>query len=320
MTTVPSLLIPCGYTCLPYRVKMGVLHVPVWQLPRFPLQAVLSGAFGVEQTPVLVLHVPAVWQVAGDPQLTGFDPVQVPLWHVSVRVQALPSLQLVPLLALVAAEQVPVDGLQVPATLQVPAVQVTGFDPVQVPPWQVSVCVHMLPSLQIVPLVAFVGVEQTPVVGLHVPATWQVGAVQVTGLDPVQVPLWQVSVCVQALPSLQIVPLVALVGVGQAPVAGLHVPATLQVGAVQVIVGPGTHAPDWQASPTVQELLSLQVVPLVEATQAPVVIEQTLQVPHAAPAFCQAPFASQLCGWLRLQVLEPGTQDPVHVPLAALQT
>src|SRR4051812_31941863 len=60
MTTVPSLLIPCGYTCLPYRVKMGVLHVPVWQLPRFPLQAVLSGAFGVEQTPVLVLHVPAV--------------------------------------------------------------------------------------------------------------------------------------------------------------------------------------------------------------------------------------------------------------------
>jgi len=46
----------------------------------------------------------------------------------------------------------------------------TGF-PVHVPPWQVSVCVHASPSLQVVPS-AFAGFEHWPVAGLHVPATW----------------------------------------------------------------------------------------------------------------------------------------------------
>src|SRR5258706_6584169 len=47
-----------------------------------------------------------------------------------------------------------------------------------------------------------------PVPGLHVPALWPwSGAAQTTGLAPVQAPVWQVSVCVQALPSLQVVPL-----------------------------------------------------------------------------------------------------------------
>jgi hypothetical protein len=49
--------------------------------------------------------------------------------------------------------------------------------------------------------------------------------VQVTGLAPVQVPAWQVSLCVQASPSVQLVPFGAL-GFEQEPVAGLHVPAT----------------------------------------------------------------------------------------------
>jgi hypothetical protein len=33
-----------------------------------------------------------------------------------------------------------------------------------------------------------------------------------TGLLPAQVPFWQLSLCVQALPSLHALPLVALVG------------------------------------------------------------------------------------------------------------
>ena len=49
--------------------------------------------------------------------------------------------------------------------------QVTGFEPVQVPVWQVSVWVHAFPSSQAVPL-AFEGLEQTPVAGLQVPAVW----------------------------------------------------------------------------------------------------------------------------------------------------
>jgi hypothetical protein len=53
----------------------------------------------------------------------------------------------------------------------------------------VSVCVHALPSLQLLPLVAFVGVEHTPVDGLQVPATLHVAAVQMTGFPPVHVPL-----------------------------------------------------------------------------------------------------------------------------------
>ena len=79
-----------------------------------------------------------------------------------------------------------------------------GFEPVQTPDWQVSVWVQALPSLQPVPL-ALAGLEQVPL--LHTPATWHwSSALQTTGLEPAQVPFWQVSVWVQALPSLQAVP------------------------------------------------------------------------------------------------------------------
>ena len=42
--------------------------------------------------------------------------MQAPLWHESVWVHMLPSLQLVPLVAFVAAAQAPVDVLQIPTT------------------------------------------------------------------------------------------------------------------------------------------------------------------------------------------------------------
>src|SRR5215831_5124526 len=93
------------------------------------------------------------------------------------------------------------------------------------PAWQASPVVQALLSLQVVPFGA-AGFEQVPVAGLQVPATWHWSdAVHTTGLLPVQVPLWQVSVCVHALLSLQVVPLAAA-GFEQTPVAGLHVPAT----------------------------------------------------------------------------------------------
>src|SRR5438046_8519389 len=105
-------------------------------------------------------------------------------------------------------EQLPVAGSHVPAGWHWSrAVQVTGL-PAQLPLWQVSVCVQALPSLHAVPSVA-VGMEQLPVAGSHVPAVWHASrAVQVTGL-PAQLPLWQVSVCVQALPSLRAAAVVA---------------------------------------------------------------------------------------------------------------
>jgi hypothetical protein len=149
----------------------------------------------------------------------------MPLWQVSVCVQGLPSVQTVPLGAL-GFEHIPFAGLQTPATWHWSlGVHTTGFDPVQVPIWQVSVCVHALVSLHAVPLAAF-GFEQTPVAGSQTPATWHWSlGVHTTGSAPVQVPAWHVDVCVQALSSLQAVPLGAF-GFEQAPVIGLQTPAT----------------------------------------------------------------------------------------------
>ena len=63
----------------------------------------------------------------------------------------------------------------------------------QVPDWQLSLCVQASLSLQDVPSAAF-GLEQVPVAGLHVPATWHWSlALHTTGFDPVQVPDSQVS-------------------------------------------------------------------------------------------------------------------------------
>src|SRR5438132_1395707 len=97
------------------------------------------------------------------------EPVQLPLWQVSLCGQALPSSQVVPL-GLAGLEHAPVFGLQVrPSWLWSEAVQVTGFEPTQVPVWQVSVWVQALPSLHAEPS-AFGGFEHTPVLVLQVPA------------------------------------------------------------------------------------------------------------------------------------------------------
>src|SRR2546427_8501727 len=101
----------------------------------------------------------------------------------------------------------PVVVLQVPALWHwSEAVQTTGLEPVHLPLWQVSVWVQGLASLHGTPS-SFAGSEQEPVAGSQVPASWHwsVGR-QTTGLLPVHTPLSQVSVWVQASPSLQAVP------------------------------------------------------------------------------------------------------------------
>ena len=136
----------------------------------------------------------------------------------------MPSLHVVPFAA-TGLEHWPVVASHVPAVWHwSDAAQVTGLLPVHVPAWHVSVCVHALPSLHVVPFAA-AGLEHWPVVGLHVPARWHWSdAVQVTGLLPVQVPAWHVSVCVHALPSLHVVPFAAT-GLEHWPVVASHVPA-----------------------------------------------------------------------------------------------
>jgi hypothetical protein len=82
----------------------------------FPsLQAVPSATAGLEHVPVLELQVPTAWHWSLAVHRTGFEPVHVPPWHayvcshLFVPVHAVPS-------AAVGLEQVPVLGLQVPAT------------------------------------------------------------------------------------------------------------------------------------------------------------------------------------------------------------
>jgi hypothetical protein len=159
-----------------------------WLHGLVPVHTVPSATGALEQVPLLGSHVPAVWQSSVATHVTGFDPVQVPVWHVSVCVHAFPSVHDVPSDA-GGFEQAPVLGVHVPATWHWSlAVQVTGLPPVQAPLWQVSVCVHALPSLQVVPFAA-TGFEQTPVVVLHVPTAWHWSlAVHVTGFAPTQVP------------------------------------------------------------------------------------------------------------------------------------
>jgi len=126
-------------------------------------------ALGLVQRPVDVLQVPATWHGSDAEQTTGFEPVQTPLWHVSLCVHAFPSLHVVPLAAL-GFEQRPLPGLHVPAMWHGSlAVQTVGVPDVQVPDWQVSPLVHAFPSLHAVPFAAF-GFEQAPDDVLQVPA------------------------------------------------------------------------------------------------------------------------------------------------------
>src|SRR5207248_2551915 len=166
------------------------------------------------------------------------------------------------------------------------AVHTTGLAPTQAPAWQVSLCVHALASLQLVPL-GLAGLLQTPDAGSQVPAVWHwLAAVHTTGFAPTQAPAWQVSLCVHALASLQLVPL-GLAGLLQAPVAGSQVPAVWHWSAAVHTTGfPPTQAPAWQVSVRVQALASSHRVPssLARFLQPPVAGSQVPAVWHWSAA------------------------------------
>jgi hypothetical protein len=69
-----------------------------------------------------------------------------------------------------------------------------------------------------------------------------------------------VSICVQALLSLQELPFALVTGAGQ-PVAGTHAPTVWHWSAPVQVTGVPAQTPAWHLSPLVQALLSLQVVP-----------------------------------------------------------
>jgi hypothetical protein len=100
----------------------------------FPsLQELPLDLAGLEQAPVAMSHVPAVWHWSDAAQVTALEPEQVPAWQVSVWVHAFPSLHAEPSVLLGLLHK-PVAGAHVPATWHwSDAAQVTGDAPVQVP-------------------------------------------------------------------------------------------------------------------------------------------------------------------------------------------
>jgi hypothetical protein len=77
-----------SHVLVPFVAPLATHAPPIAQKPALSV--------GAEQAPVPVLHAPAVWQESGAVQVTWLPAVQTPAWQVSVRSQALPSLQEVP--------------------------------------------------------------------------------------------------------------------------------------------------------------------------------------------------------------------------------
>jgi hypothetical protein len=196
----------------------------------------------------------------------GFAPVQRPDWHVSARVQALPSSHPVPF-GLGAAEQAPVVVLQVPR-LQASSseLQLTGVPALhaKMPRSQVSTPLQALPSSQSALLrhpQALGSNVHWPVVLLQLSAVHTILSSQMRA-GPPQTPLVHVSGVEQNLPSSHGVPF-ALFGLLQAPVLELHVPALWHWSrAVHWVTGPPVQTPFWHVSLVVQALPSSQPVPL----------------------------------------------------------
>lgn len=96
--------------------------------------------------------------------------MQAPFRHTSPCVHAFPSEHAVPF-GCETETQRPVLCSQVPPVKQAPVAVHDFGAPEQVPAKQASLIVQRLSSLHAVPAGAF-GFEQSPVLGLQVPATW----------------------------------------------------------------------------------------------------------------------------------------------------
>ncbi len=221
--------------------------------------------------------VPVAQQTRGCPwsavQVTAV-PTQTPPLQVSLIVQGLLSLH--EPVRFVKTQTPPVqaavwhcDGEQLFAVVHL--TQPNMGSPAQTPLWHRSFSVQGLPSSHepvwfCISQIPESGLQTLTVQGLPVSG-------QVVTAPGRQVPFWQVSPTVQRLPSSHAVPSSAFSDT-QSPVSGSQT-LTLHgsVLAGQVFSVPGTQAPAWQVSFTVQALSSaLQLVPfsLLRTSQVPV--------------------------------------------------
>ena len=152
----------------------------------------------VKTHPVAGVHVSSVHTLLSLQTSVPVPGWQLPPEHVSPVVQALPSLHGFVLFV----KTQPLAGLQVSVVQTLLSLQTTAVPGWQMPPAQASPAVQALLSLHDVPPGAF-GLEQIPVAGLQVPATWHwSSAVQSTAVPEQVPPARHTSPVVQALLSV----------------------------------------------------------------------------------------------------------------------
>ena len=142
-------------------------------------------------------------------------PAQLPFaWQTSLKVRALPSLQVMPRRGAGSKMQPfapQVSTVHELLSLQPETTHCGGATPAQVPlVWQTSFCVPALPSSQLMPRRG-AGSKVQPfapqVSTVHELLSLQPETTHCGGATPAQVPLvWQTSFCVPALPSSQLMP------------------------------------------------------------------------------------------------------------------
>jgi hypothetical protein len=188
-------------------------------------------------------------------QLGGAPPTQTPPEQVSFVVQALPSSQAAVLLLC----RQPTMKSQESSVHTLPSSQLGGAPPTQIPPEQVSLVVHALPSLQGAVLLTCV----QPEAGLQASSVHTLPSLQLGGAPPTQMPPAQVSLVVQALPSLHESVLLVCVQ----PDAGLQASSVHTLPSSQLGGAPPTQIPPAQASLVVHALPSSQGAVLLTCVQ-----------------------------------------------------
>jgi len=176
-------------------------------------------------------------------------PTQAPPEQVSPVVQALPSLQEAELFVWTQ----PLIELQESLVHPLASLQLVGPPLAQEPPEHVSPVVQALPSLQRAELLVWMH----PLTALQESSVHPLASLQFGAAPPTHTPAEQVSLVVQALPSLQLAELFACTQ----PVSGLQESSVQPLASLQFGAAPPTHEPPEQASLVVQALPSLQPVP-----------------------------------------------------------
>ncbi len=167
------------------------------------LQRCRSACWGSSRCPFRCCRFPRRGTGRAPCRPPGSTPVQLPDWQVSVCVQALPSLQAEPF-GLFGFEQTPVPG--VAGADVVALIERRADHRVRAGAGARLAGVGLRAGVAVVAgrAVRLVRIRADPRAGVAGSHAWHwSSAVQTTGFAPVHVPDRQVSVCVQALPSLQ---------------------------------------------------------------------------------------------------------------------